>query len=102
MDLRTHGLVNPGPVHAHLSPARLIEMALARKEGVIAANGAFVANTTPYTGRAAKDKYLIRRTTNEAQVAWGAVNQPMEPALFASLWERAKTYMQRRELFVAD
>ena len=39
MDLRMHGLVNVGPVHAHLAPAQLIEMALARAEGVLAANG---------------------------------------------------------------
>ena len=45
MDLRTHGLVNLGPVHAQLAPAVSIEMALARKEGILADNGAFVANT---------------------------------------------------------
>ena len=102
MDLRTHGLVNIGQVYAHLAPTRLIEMALARKEGVLAANGAFVAITTPYTGRAAKDKYLIRRPANEGQIHWGPVNQPMDPTNFERLWERAKTYLQRRDLFVAD
>ena len=61
MDLRTHGLVNLGPVHAQLWPARAVEMALARKEGQLAANGALVARTGAYTGRAAKDKYLVRR-----------------------------------------
>jgi len=102
MDLRTHGLVNLGRVHAQLSPAVLIEMALARKEGVLADNGAFVANTVPYTGRAAKDKYLVRRPVNETQIAWGAVNQPMTPANFERLWERAKAYYQHRAVFVHD
>ena len=102
MDPRTHGLVNLGPVHAQLAPARLIELALARKEGVLASNGAFVANTVPFTGRAAKDKYLVRRPANDSHVAWGSVNQPMDPAVFERLWERAKTYYQRRELFTCD
>jgi phosphoenolpyruvate carboxykinase (ATP) len=102
MDLRTHGLVNLGPVHTQLAPARLVEYALARKEGQLASNGAFVANTTPYTGRAAKDKYLVRRPSNESQVAWGAVNQPMDPANFDRLWERAKVYFQQRTVFVHD
>jgi phosphoenolpyruvate carboxykinase (ATP) len=102
MDPRTHGLVNLGPVHAQLAPTRLIELALARKEGVLAANGAFVATTVPFTGRAAKDKYLVRRSSNETQVAWGNVNQPMDPATFERLWERAKTYLQRREIFTCD
>ena len=35
MDLTTHGLVNLGPVHAQLAPARWIELALSRKEGVL-------------------------------------------------------------------
>src|SRR5436309_9121035 len=102
MDLRTHGLVNLGPVHAQLSPAQLVELALARKEGVLAANGAFVAVTVPFTGRAAKDKYLVRRSANEAHVTWGVVNQPMEPAVFERLWDRAKTYYQRRDVFTCD
>lgn len=102
MDLREHGLVTSGPVHARVSPARWIEMALARKEGMLASNGAFVANTLPYTGRAAKDKYLVRRASNEKHIVWGAVNQPMEPAVFTHLWDRARGHLQRRELFVAD
>jgi phosphoenolpyruvate carboxykinase (ATP) len=102
MDLRTHGLVNLGPVHAQLAPAPLIELALARNEGILAANGALVANTGAFTGRAAKDKYLVRRPASEAQLAFGAVNQPMDPANFERLWERARTYFQRREIFVFD
>ncbi len=102
MDLRTHGLVNLGPVHAQLSPARAIELALARNEGILAANGALVANTGAFTGRAAKDKYLVRRPASEAQLAFGSVNQPMDPANFERLWERARTYFQRREVFVFD
>lgn len=102
MDPRTQGLVNLGTVYAQLSPTRLIELALARREGVLAANGAFVANTVPFTGRAAKDKYLVRRPANDTQVAWGSVNQPMDPAVFERLWERAKTYLQRRDVFTCD
>jgi phosphoenolpyruvate carboxykinase (ATP) len=102
MDLRTHGLVNLGPVSAQLAPARLVEQALARKEGVLTDTGAFVANTTPYTGRAAKDKYIVRRPTNETQMAWGNVNQPMDATHFERLWTLAKTYLQRREVFVFD
>jgi phosphoenolpyruvate carboxykinase (ATP) len=102
MDLRVHGLVNLGPVHAQLAPPLLIEQALARGEGVLTDTGAFVAVTVPLTGRAAKDKYLVRRPANETQIAWGAVNQPMEPVVFERLWERAKSHFQGREVFVFD
>jgi phosphoenolpyruvate carboxykinase (ATP) len=102
MDLSSHGLVNVGTVHARLSPTRLIELAVTRKEGVLAASGAFVAITSPITGRAAKDKFLVRRPENETQVAWGSVNQPMEPTTFDRLWEKAQSHLQARELFVTD
>ena len=102
MDLRPHGLVNLGPVHGQLAPAQWIELALARKEGRLASNGALVANTGAFTGRAAKDKYIVRRPANEKQIAWGAVNQAMEASNFERLWERAKSYFQGRETFVCD
>ncbi|MSQ95369.1 MAG: phosphoenolpyruvate carboxykinase (ATP) [Gemmataceae bacterium] len=102
MDLSAHGLVNLGAVHAQLAPAHWIEMALARKEGVLAASGVFVAVTTPYTGRAAKDKYIVRRPGNETQLAFGSVNQPMDPVNFERLWSRAQTHYQKRETFVFD
>ncbi len=102
MDPLAQGLVNLGPVHAQLAPARLIEMALARGEGQLAANGAFVASTVPFTGRAAKDKYIVRRPTNETQIAWGSVNQPMDAEVFERLWVRGKTYLQRRPVFTCD
>ena len=102
MDLRTHGLVDVGPVRDQLSPARSIELALARNEGILADNGALVVKTGAYTGRAAKDKYLVRRPASETHIAFGSVNQPMEPGNFDRLWERAKTHFQGRELFVFD
>ena len=102
MDLRTHGLLNLGSVHAQLAPAPLIEMALRRQEGVLAANGAFVAVTTPYTGRAAQDKYLVRTAANESQISWGSVNQPLDVDVFDKLWEQAKQHFQGRDVFTYD
>lgn len=102
MDLRTHGLVDVGPVHAQLWPARAIEMALARQEGMLAANGAFVARTGAFTGRAAKDKYIVRRPQSEANIAFGAVNQAMPPADFERLWQRAQAHFRGRSIFVFD
>src|SRR5437588_7894085 len=43
--LGEYGLVNLGNINWNLSPAVLIEHALARKEGILAANGALAATT---------------------------------------------------------
>src|SRR3954452_2474058 len=39
LDLRAHGLINPGRVYANLSPPALTELALARGEGLLSARG---------------------------------------------------------------
>ena len=54
--LEDYGLVNLGTIHWNLSPAVLVEHALAHKEGALASNGAFAATTGSHTGRSPKDK----------------------------------------------
>src|SRR5262245_12853673 len=76
MDSRALGLVNTGPVHANLPASRLVELALQRREGVLASNGALVAYTGKHTGRAARDKYVVRHPSSEKSVWFGPINQP--------------------------
>ena len=68
-------------VHKNLSTDQLIEMALAREEGTLASNGAFVSRTGKYTGRTPKDKYVVRDSQTEDKVWWDN-NTPMEPSTF--------------------
>jgi phosphoenolpyruvate carboxykinase (ATP) len=101
-DLAAHGLVNTGTVHAGLSPAALVEAALARGEGSLTASGALVALTGERTGRSPKDRYLVAGPRAKEQVAWGAVNRPMEPAAAGRLLDRVRAYLQGPDLFVFD
>jgi phosphoenolpyruvate carboxykinase (ATP) len=102
LDLRAHGLINPGAIHANLSPAALVEHALARDEAVLAGNGALVAYTGAYTGRAPQDRYLVAEPPSKEQIWWGPVNRPLEPGVFERLLDKARAYLQRRDLFVFD
>lgn len=102
VDLRPLGLINPGTLHANLAPAALVEQALRRHEGLLAANGALVALTGKYTGRAPQDKFFVAEAPSKDQIAWGKTNQPMEPAVFERLLGKALAYLQGRELFVLD
>ncbi len=101
-ELARHGIYHPGTVYAQLAPAMLVELALARGEGELAANGAFVANTGKHTGRSPKDRYLVAEPSAQADIAWGPINRPMEPAIFERLLHRVLAYLQGRELFVCD
>ncbi|MBI3680537.1 MAG: phosphoenolpyruvate carboxykinase (ATP) [Acidobacteria bacterium] len=100
--LREHGIRNIATAYWNLTAAQLIEQALARGEGRLAANGALVVETGQFTGRSPKDKFVVRQTETEAAVDWGAVNQPMPEEHFERLYLRLMAFLQGRDVFVQD
>src|SRR5262245_38295523 len=102
MDLSRHGLTQVGKVHANLSAAALVEEAVRRGEAVLASNGALNAHTGKRTGRSPRDRFIAADPGVREQIAWGKVNQPMEPAAFARLADKTRQYLRGKELFVFD
>ncbi|MBN8645094.1 MAG: phosphoenolpyruvate carboxykinase (ATP) [Planctomycetes bacterium] len=93
-----------GPqVHRNLAPARLVEMALARGEGQLAANGGFVALTGDRTGRSPKDKYLEDTAEVHAKIGWGGFNSPITTENFDHVLKIATDHLNaRKDLFVFE
>jgi phosphoenolpyruvate carboxykinase (ATP) len=91
-------------VHANLRPAALVELALARGEGMLADNGALVVRTGAKTGRSPDDKYIVRGNdpATDSAVWWGNVNRPVTPAVFDGLLARAVDHLRGRDRFVFD
>jgi len=83
--------------YLNLSANELIELALTRKEGVLAANKALNVSTGPRTGRSPKDRFIVKDTLTEKTVDWGQVNQPLAPEKFAALWSKAEEALQQKE-----
>src|SRR5437763_8968012 len=102
VDLRGHGLINPGRVRDNLSASELTELALARGEGLLSDRGARVAYTGPRTGRSPRDRFLVADPSYREQIWWGPINRPLEPAAFDRLHDRVRAYLQGRDLFVFD
>ncbi len=100
--LDQHGLTNVRRELWNLFPAQLYEHALRLGEGVLAHQGPFVAVTAPYTGRSPNDRFLVREASSEANIWWGDVNRPFDPADFDRLHSDVLAYFQNRELFVQD
>jgi len=100
--LRDLGLDKAPTIHRNELAPRLYEAAILRETGRIGIGGALVVDTTPYTGRSPKDKYVVRDETTDRHVAWGAVNQPFEPAKFDALYDRVRDHLASRELWVQD
>jgi phosphoenolpyruvate carboxykinase (ATP) len=89
-------------VRWNLSRAGLYEEAIRRGEGVVAEDGPLVCRTGEHTGRSPKDKFLVREPDTEKEIAWGAVNRPMEPADFDRLHQDVLASLNRAEVFVQD
>ncbi len=82
----------------NLSAPRLIEMALARGEGVLASHGALTVGTGDRTGRSPRDKFLEDTPAIHDLVDWGETNRPISPQHFAELEELARDHLARREV----
>lgn len=101
--LGEQGIVTSADIHWNLITAPLVEHAIRRGEGSLAADGPFVVATGKHTGRSAKDKFIVRDAETESSVWWGKTNQAMTPAHFAALKADFLSELgMRDELFVQD
>src|ERR671938_2003292 len=96
------GIERPGEVHRNASAPRLVELAVARKEGILAASGALCTTTGARTGRSPRDRFFVAHGDSKDKIDWGQTNQPVEPAVFDALFDRVRAHLEGRELFVVD
>jgi len=90
-------MTTPHQVFLNLSTNELVDMALARKEGVLAANRALTVSTGERTGRSPKDRFIVQDAVTQATVDWNTINQPIAPEKFAALWQRAQAYLKQKD-----
>src|SRR5262245_60959571 len=102
-DLTAHGLTVED-VRRNLAPASLYAEAIREEPGcAIADSGALIAYSGAKTGRSPKDKRVVKSTASENDVWWGAVNVPIDDAIFQINLERAKDYLNtRNKLYCVD
>ncbi len=93
-------LLKPARIIRNLNRPQAYEEAIRRQEGRLAVDGPLVVDTGSHTGRAAKDKFIVRNAASEAEVWWGPVNQPMEQAAFDRLLADFVAHYEGREIFL--
>jgi len=98
-DLRIINYLN---LYRNLSAPKLIELALEKKEGVLASTGALVVNTGKYNGRSPNDRYIVETESVKPHINWGKINIPISEKIFDSLYQKMLGYMQNKDLFVSD
>jgi phosphoenolpyruvate carboxykinase (ATP) len=101
-ELDKYGIKGPARVYWNLTSAELYEEVARRNEGVLSNHGALIVDTGEHTGRAAKDKAIVREPGSEDKVFWGDVNKDFSQEKFNALRDRMMAHATGRDLFVQD
>ena len=101
--LDAQGIATAARLYWNLETAPLVEQAIARGEGHLAADGPLVVATGRHTGRSAQDKFIVRDAETDSTVWWGKTNKAMSPEAFAALKADFFAELANRDtLFVQD
>src|SRR5260370_26436917 len=98
--LEEYGVVNLGNITWNLAQAVLVEHALARQEGELAANGAFAAMTGSHTGRSPKYKYIVSNEEYATKIWWGEINHPISAETCEGIRRSMSGYLQGVDVYV--
>src|SRR5687767_10166576 len=101
-ELDNYGLRDVSKVYWNLTTPELYEEIARRNEGLLSDQGALLVDTGEHTGRAAKDKAIVREAQSENKVFWGDVNKDFSQEKFNAVKERMMAHAAGRELFVQD
>ena len=82
------------------SPARLIEKAVSRGEGILASTGALAVTTGKYTGRSPKDRFIVDTPDVHDKIAWGNVNVPFSEEDYQLVHDEVISYLSERRIFM--
>jgi phosphoenolpyruvate carboxykinase (ATP) len=96
------GATAVGVDFANLAPAELVEHAIRRGEGRLAASGALVVETGVHTGRSPQDKFIVRHGHLADEIWWGDVNRPLSPEAFALLKQDIIDHLARNDRYRLD
>lgn len=96
------GLNPSANVYWNLNTPELYEIIAQRNEGKLSAHGALIVDTGEHTGRAAKDKAIVREPSSEEKVFWGEVNKDFPQEKFDAVRDRMLKHASALELFVQD
>ncbi|AHM58970.1 phosphoenolpyruvate carboxykinase [Flammeovirgaceae bacterium 311] len=96
------GINSSKNVYWNLSPAELVEQALANDEGRLTDTGALMCDTGEFTGRSPKDRFIVKDSKTKDTVWWGDVNIPFSEEKFDALYQKVVNYLQDKQLYVRD
>ncbi len=97
MAMADNVILKENTTYLNLSITELVNLALSREEGVLAANQALVVKTGARTGRSPQDRFIVRDELTENSVDWNTTNQALSPEKFDTLWLRALQALDEKD-----
>lgn len=91
-----------GKAHWNLPPEALIKIAVDKENLQVTDTGAIAVDTGEFTGRAPKDRFIVKDSATESSVWWGNVNIPFERDKFDQLYIKMIHYFEGKEFYVRD
>ncbi|HEU5147309.1 MAG TPA: phosphoenolpyruvate carboxykinase (ATP), partial [Chryseosolibacter sp.] len=91
-----------GKAHWNLHPQELAHIAVTREGARMTNSGAIAVDTGEFTGRAPKDKFIVKDNITESSVWWGNVNAAFDADKFDQLYIKMIHYFEGKEFYVRD
>ena len=89
-------------IGCNLPVSQLVEIALARGEGVLASTGSLSCTTGKYTGRSPEDRFIVDEPFVQGKIAWGKINKPLAQNSFEGLYQKVLAYLGTTQYFIFD
>lgn len=97
------GLKHSENIHYQSTPDELISDTLRRGEGVLTDTGALAIRTGEFTGRAPKDKFIVKDEITKDTVHWNEFNIPIDEKYYHIIHKRITEYLNAKdEIWVRD
>ncbi len=100
--LSHYGIENPSNEYWNLTPEEWMEHTIKKDLGVLSDTGALTVNTGKFTGRAPKDRFIVKDGITAEAVDWNNINMPFDPEAFDKLYDDLTASLSGKELFVKD
>lgn len=101
-NLETLGIKNTRKQYWNLTAEELVEESIKRGQAVLNDTGALAVDTGEFTGRAPKDKFIVKDDNTKDSVDWGGFNNPVSPEVFDNLYNQLVEYLGGKDVFVRD
>lgn len=89
----------PGSLRTEPLPEELVRLAVANGQGALTRSGGLAFRSGRFTG-CTQARYIVRNAVSEAEVDWGAANQPLDPEHFRALGEHLRRHLAASDTYL--